>query len=63
MKTLRSCASGVIVAALTLGIASSVGCAARERVVVRDRPEVVQPEVVHVETREPVVKEKVIVHP
>jgi len=37
---------------------ASVGCVARERVVVRDRPEVV-----HVETRQPVVEEKVIVRP
>ena len=58
MKTLKWIVSNSLVMSLAFAGTASVGCEARERVVVRDRPEVV-----HVETRQPVVEEKVIVRP
>jgi hypothetical protein len=71
MKTLRLVVNGCFVMGLTAAAMSSVGCAEHERVVVRERPAVVQERVVvehpvvqeRVVVTQPVVQEKIIVRP
>jgi hypothetical protein len=50
-----------MVLGLALGSLASIGCAEHERVVVHDRPEVVRERVVV--APQPVVQERVVVHP
>jgi hypothetical protein len=57
MKTLRYLVSGIGLMGVTLVAMASIGCEAHERVVVRDRPEVVRV------APAPVVQERVVVRP
>jgi hypothetical protein len=59
MKTLRLVVNGCFMVGVTAAALSSIGCATHERVVVRERPAVVQERVVV--TERPVVQERVVV--
>jgi hypothetical protein len=71
MKTLRLLVNGCLMVGVTAAAMSSIGCATHERVVVRERPAVVQERVVverpvvqeRVVVTQPVVQERVIVRP
>jgi hypothetical protein len=63
MKALPRLVNGSLLLGLTCVAIGSVGCETRERVVVHDRPPVVQEHVRVVEPAPPVVQEKVIVRP
>jgi hypothetical protein len=57
MKALRHMVSSFGLMGVTLAVTASIGCATHERVVVRDRPEVVRV------APAPVVQERVVVRP
>jgi hypothetical protein len=60
MKTLPVLIHGCLVVGVAVAAMTSIGCATRERVVVREHPAYVQERVV---VTQPVVQERVIVRP